>query len=84
MERLAPVLQHASERAAREMLSNLVLSHESETDPIEGRVDHDLHVVDDQSMDAVRRKLQCLLAVPTSLRKPATDSMRKNRGKPSS
>ena len=47
-ERLAPVLQHADERAAREMLSNLILPHESEADAIKRGADHDLHVVNDQ------------------------------------
>src|SRR5689334_1820244 len=47
-ERLAPILQHTNERATREMLSNLVLSHESEAYAIKGGADHDLHVIDDQ------------------------------------
>ena|SRR5947209_925791 len=47
-ERLAPVLQHAYELAAREMMRNLILPHESEAYAVNGGADNDLHVINDQ------------------------------------
>ena len=47
-ERLAPIVQHADERATREMLTDLVLSHESEANAVKGGTDHNLHVIHDE------------------------------------
>ena len=61
-ERLAPVLEHANERATGEVLCNFVLSHKLQAYAIKRGADHDLDVVDDQGpIDRNREGLSALL-----------------------
>ena len=64
-KRLAPILQHANELAVREMLCNLILPHESESDAVNGSSNNDLHVVDDQRpIDRNGQRFSPLLELP--------------------